>query len=269
MRELSGEEIKKELLKMMSWLSDFCDKHDIKYSLAYGTLIGAVRHRGFIPWDDDLDIVMLRKDYERLLAEASKIEENSDFSILYSENSLSGYPFAKFVNKKIVVKQAMIVAADDYLWIDIFPLDKVPESKIERGKIYKKARYYRTMIESCKFDISDLSNPTLKQRMKACLRPVLNLLGPAYFSNKCNQLARKTYDSCSSSPLVANIVWGYGESGTIIEDQIEPLTKMDFQGREFSVMNCWDLFLRQSYGDYMALPDEQHRASHGLVAYYE
>lgn len=270
MKYLSSEQLKDELLKMMKWLDYFCKENDIIYSLAYGTLIGAVRHRDFIPWDDDLDIVMLREDYEKLLLLAPKVREGTGYALLSWEDNSCEYPFAKLVNTRIIANQELIENKNNYLWIDIFPLDFVPDDVNKRRLLYKKARRFRTMLEIMKCSITKNERGiTFKHRIKAAVKPALRIFGLSYCLKRTCSLAKESNIENYNSGLIANIVWGYGESGTITVDDYLPMEEMEFRGERFMVMACWDAFLKQSYGDYMKIPDKSKRVCHGVKAYYK
>ena len=129
MQELSNKEIKKELLNILYILDIFLTNHNLKYSITSGTLLGAVRHKGFIPWDDDIDISMLRPDYNKLihiLKNINKIDES--LSGIGFELGNSNIPFLKIINKNIKTEEKIIrdITDEGNLWVDIFPFDGIP-----------------------------------------------------------------------------------------------------------------------------------------------
>ena len=149
-KELSDLEIKKELCSMMKTLDMYLDNHNIKYSIMAGTLLGAVRHQGFIPWDDDIDIAIFRDDYDKLVA----ILRNDRF---ISNNLVaSGFeidktemPFIKIYNNNIFVHDDL-KRTDSKLWIDVFPFDYIPNKfpKCFQLKCYFYQKMYRFVILS-------------------------------------------------------------------------------------------------------------------------
>ena len=120
---LSMDEIKSVELEILKYVHDFCEKNDIKYFINYGTLIGAVRHKGFIPWDDDIDICMFRKDYEKFIELFSK--DDGKYKILSLESSDKYYNnFIKVIDSKTKIEdERNYKTYDSGIFIDIFPMD--------------------------------------------------------------------------------------------------------------------------------------------------
>ena len=124
-QEMTIEEIRQKQMAITDYIDSVCEKAGLRYSLSYGTLLGAVRHKGFIPWDDDLDVMMVRKDYEAFIS-AVKAYNNPNFRILYQENTW--FPWVK-----IIAADTYIIERDDYhikdygVWVDVFPYDEVPD----------------------------------------------------------------------------------------------------------------------------------------------
>ena len=125
--QLDSIEIKIELCRMLKELDEYLGEHGIQYSIMSGTLLGAVRHGGFIPWDDDIDIAVLRKDYDRLIEILRKNKRiGEELEISGYEVDKTDMPFLKVYNKSIAVKDNLAKDPSE-LWIDIFPFDNVPD----------------------------------------------------------------------------------------------------------------------------------------------
>ena len=136
MKILNGTEIKSIELEILKEFNAFCQKNNLRYNLAGGTLLGAIRHKGFIPWDDDIDVCMPRPDFCRLISEYKG--EDSKLKLVY--RGIDGYdaPFAKIIRTDTFVKNRFSSReTDKHLWIDIFPVDGLPENIEEVKKIYK------------------------------------------------------------------------------------------------------------------------------------
>ena len=141
MRQLTLREIQLEELKLLSYFDEFCNINRLKYSLVYGTLIGAARHKGFIPWDDDLDIRMTRKNYDKFLEVWGKLQpegyllqnkENSPrFPSSFSKIRKSHTTFLQFESER--------GAHHTGIFVDIFPLDRIPRNRI-------KKRYFTFLV---------------------------------------------------------------------------------------------------------------------------
>lgn len=139
MRKIEIEELRKILLELMDEIHAFCEKHGLKYYLSGGTLIGAIRHKGFIPWDDDIDIHMPRPDYEKFLELFPKESEN-----VLLENRLNDkyrYTYAKVCKKNtLVVEHAMDGGVDEGVFIDVFPLDALGNTEEEAKNLWTSCR---------------------------------------------------------------------------------------------------------------------------------
>ena len=133
---LSMDEIKLIELEILQYIHDFCVKNDIKYFINYGTLIGAVRHKGFIPWDDDIDICMFRKDYEKFIDLFSK--DDGIYKILSLETDDKYYNnFMKVINSKTKIEDERNYKTYDLgIFVDIFPIDSFDDLKLVE-KTYK------------------------------------------------------------------------------------------------------------------------------------
>ena len=144
MKPMSFEETKQVELEILTNVAEFCDKHEIQYFLAYGTLIGAVRHKGFIPWDDDIDIWMPRADYNRFLKIYNKENSDSQYKVISPYDKISRHTFVKVVDTRTVKIESGIDYSNGYLGIDvdIFPLDGQPDNDKDYFKWYNKLQKY-------------------------------------------------------------------------------------------------------------------------------
>ena len=123
---LTNEECRERQLAILSEVAKLCDKHSIQYSLAYGSLIGAVRHKGFIAWDDDIDILLLRKDYEKLSDILKKQKDVSWMELLEESTGVNVFPYMKVIDNRTIVKPDDNNAFHG-IWIDVFPIDNLPD----------------------------------------------------------------------------------------------------------------------------------------------
>lgn len=258
---LSLDEIKQEELKILIYFDKFCKEHNLQYSLAGGTLLGAVRHKGFIPWDDDIDVCMPRPDYERFL----KIFKEDDYFALegYGRVGLAEYPCMKLVNKKIKVQEKVREEASN-LWIDIFPVDGLPENGT--SKIYKKATFIRKIYTATTASRS-ASKSQLKNIVKMGIKPLLKVAKIDVFtSHLLNKLAKK-YEY-GSTKYVGIITWGmYGTGERISYEGFRQSIPLIFENHQFKAMSNYDEYLSGVYGDYMQLPPIEQRKVHGIKAW--
>ena len=157
MKTINTEELKKIQVEILDYVDKFCEERNIKYSLYAGTLIGAVRHKGFIPWDDDIDIMMLRSDYERFLKELHE-EKDSRYKILdFRYDHSYHYAFAKVIDSKTQLREEVIDPYDGLgIYIDIFPIDVLPDNKLKIRLVY--------LIQWIFFNIKSFKQTTINKK---------------------------------------------------------------------------------------------------------
>lgn len=261
---LSLKEVQLEELKILHNVVKYLDKHKLTYCLCGGTLLGAVRHKGFIPWDDDIDISMKREDYEKFL-EYSKTEKIDDsYEVLCIEKNNSTRTFCKVVNKNLPITSKS--KEDKYLWIDIFPLDKLPESLEEAKKVIDKNLFLKGQIYLRTTKIKDImkEKKSLKNRIiKIILKPITYRHSVKYYAKKIIKNARK-YENNNSSKL-ADAVWPDGYQSIFNPEWFEKTEKIEFEHEIFNAPCGWKEYLSNGYGNYMELPPEDKRISHNIL----
>ena len=267
---LSTSEIKSELVRMLGWIHNFLIENQISYSLVGGTLLGAVRHQGFIPWDDDIDLAMTRTSYHKLnsLADVVKDESKGKYRIVSCENGTSEFPFIKLINTQIRINQININSkTGNYLWIDIFPFDVVFDSEKARNKIYKKAHLLRLLLESSLMDMKRIKHMNSSSAVKLLLHPLAKTYGP----NRIGRTISKLAQSCKTSNrnLIGGVVWGYGAKETIEMQGFVNTVETKFENISVTIMKCWDEYLTNVYGNYMDLPPLEKRIAHEIEAWYD
>lgn len=262
--KLTHKEIQKEELNILLEFDSFCKEHQLKYYLIGGTLLGAIRHKGFIPWDDDIDVCMPRPDYMRFLEIFPEIYKDKYFLRCPEKNNFP-LPFIKLMNKNIKIKSLSINKdMESNLWIDILPIDGLPENINEVKKIYKKRYIYGTLL-LLKF--SKIGNFKLKRRAQRCIgKLIARLCSDKFLRNKINKLVdRKNYDQYS---YVGAVTWGmYGIGERMLKSEFKKTVYVDFEGHKFPTFSCWDSYLKGIYGEYMELPPIEKRMTHSLEAY--
>ena len=262
-KELSQEEVKNELLIMLIWFHDFCEKNSLKYALSGGTALGAVRHKGFIPWDDDIDVVMPRPDYLRLQELMSDKKNEQNYELISWENGKADVPFAKIINKNIEIDQYLVVN-DKYLWIDIFPVDGLPDDLEKAKRILNKVKKTKNQYaRACAvyFDGKTKFRAILKIPFVAYAK----FRGKKYYAQIMHDLGvNYKYDD---SKFVAGICWSCGEGEILRKEQLETRDKVEFCGKQFYTFSDYDSYLKKMYGDYMVLPSKNNRPTHSYKAY--
>lgn len=267
MRQLSLREVQLEELNLLVYFDQFCKENDLKYSLVYGTLIGAARHKGFIPWDDDIDVAMPRPDYEKLLALHKSFNKGEIELIADKLNHSLDATYAAVINHNIPCENTYSTTKrSQYLWIDIFPVDGFSEDTNKMELIYKKSRSLQKIVTLASARLWK-GKTFLHALGKLMIVPVCRLYGIQRCLNKMNQLAQ-TF-SYESSRYVGVIAWGEGTKERLLKSEFEKMTTIEFEGKQFSVMSCWREYLKNMYTDYTKLPPVEMRTGHNIVAHKE
>lgn len=270
MRKLDTDEVKQFELDILLTFDKLAKKHAIRYSLAYGTLLGAIRHKGFIPWDDDIDVMVPRPDYERLLGLIrSGATDNIGYVFKGYELGNLPMPFLKLVDISVSVHDIATKASIPLnIWIDIFPLDGVPADGREWTGECTKAQTYKNLIKVGNYRFLGAGKGLSKRIAKMAVMPFV-------MAFKLNDRAERNVISLAQSgpsyeeaEYVADVVWGpYGIGERFEKNLMDSFVSVSFEGHQLPSMAGWDTYLTGIYGDYMQLPPVEKRMAHGVEAW--
>jgi lipopolysaccharide cholinephosphotransferase len=250
-------------LLLMTEVRRICKKHDIPFFLIGGTLLGAVRHKGFIPWDDDADIGMFREDHDRFLA-ACKTELDHNKFFLQTLHTDKGYglPFAKLQlkNTKFVERNAAGTTASKGIFVDIFPFDNVPEDKALREKQDRRTYVLkRLLLAKLGYQTWNSSQP-LKRLIYKLMTLYTKLRSRENMIAKLEKEMKRHNGTRTEHVVVIGGSYGY-QKETIRRDWFNQTIDMDFEGEAFPVPAAYVPYLEHLYGDYMTPPPVSKRGN--------
>lgn len=260
MNDITLKNIQNIELEIMDEVKKICENNNLEYYLIAGSLIGAVRHNGFIPWDDDLDIAMPRKDYERFLEICNK-ELGNEFILDYHKTNKSYWlPMAKIRKKNTVYEEDTLKRYNGPkgIWIDILPLDNAKSEKniikSFQGYIVSKIR----VINTGKINEYDRNKRYLKRLIFNLFKVV-----PIYWLENIQQYIMNLYSKNNNCKYYVIFASRYGhKKQTFLKSDFYPPKNIKFEDRNYNIPNNYDYILKRVYGDYMKLPSEEQRENH-------
>jgi len=267
MKELNIQQIRKIQLHSLEVIHKYCNDHNLKYFLIFGTLLGSIRHNGYIPWDDDIDVMMPRKDYEYLISHFNEEDiHNKRIQNKYTDKDFI-MCFSKLIDTTTIVYEEKAYIPTG-VWIDIFPYDNVPDNKIIRrhylNEIYRKnATYYL-------YNLKEYSSLALYKRIYIKLLKTIYSKERMYkYFLKLEQYRKKYMNT--DTKYSGLLYWSFGRKYKQIAFPTELVEKVElhkFENLNLYIPSRYDEILRGCYDDYMTLPkkEEQH-SNHNYKAY--
>lgn len=253
------KELRSIQLGILDDIHNFCIANGITYFISCGSLIGAVRHKGYIPWDDDIDLYMPRKDYERFIKEYRN--PSKKYRVINPETEKNYfYTFAKVVDTRTLMTETETEGYKIGVYVDLFPVDYVSDDRRERVRLFKRTRLLYK-IRRCKI--------SHKNYLKNAAAYWIYKLLPV--SVGClNRIIRRLITLKQPTHTVANLT----EAGCFNADRcfsaasIDGTVDVEFEGRRYKTMKGYKDYLSKTYGDYMTLPPVDQRQTHSFEAYW-
>ncbi len=267
--ELSLDEIKSIEFELLKKFRDVCQSNGFHYSLMGGTLLGAVRHKGFIPWDDDIDVIMPRPDYERFIAYC---QTNQTPFRLLSDKTDEGYAylFGKVVDPDTELTEinANRNKVDLGVYIDIFVYDGMGNSYEEAKKNFNKSRFLRELLVASNW--TEFFRSRTKAWYYEPIRYAFFVMSRFVSHKKLIKSIEKKYRNFDfySNEYVGNLCSDKRDLSIIKRSEIDTYITLPFEGEEFSVFSGYETYLTNMFGDYMQLPPEDKRITHHLFSAY-
>lgn len=255
------KKLHKEEIEILDEFVRICNKYNLNYFLIGGTLLGAVRHSGYIPWDDDLDIAMPRKDYELFLKLASKELKENFILDYYTTNKNYCLAFAKIRNNKTEFIENFSQTLPGYkgIWLDIFPLDDAKNTGILlkiRAEVTRMVK--RLLVIKC-------IQPKNEQKARTIVRIILKIFPKKTLSFLCKELM--VVGNNENNKYYINLGSQYKiHRQTHLKEKCLPVTTLLFEGKEYNVPKDSDYVLTNIYGkSYMQLPPKDKRVTHAPI----
>ena len=267
MKHLSTQELRQTQLAILDAVDAYCREREISYFIFAGSLIGAVRHKGYIPWDDDLDICMLREDYERFIASFPS-QGDARFQVRSMEHTPGYYlAAAKVIDTETTLTEFVRRPIPLGVNLDIFPLDSLPEEEEEIRRLDRRLAKYRRML-ILKNIKRDANRSFWKNAVLSCSALLLLPVSRRLLLKKISAMAQcfRGDERCTNLGDIS--VFTYGMKEVFPKEDFSASVPLEFEGRTVPAPTGYQRVLTRMYGDYMQLPPEDKRKTHHAFTAY-
>ena len=254
MTDLELKKLKEEEMKILDYFVSFCKKNNLNYQLTYGTLLGAIRHKGFIPWDDDIDVQMEPEEYLRFI-ELIKKEKNNKYILQNIDTEKYYHTYFTKIRKNnscMIEKEWQKIRIHKGINIDIFPLFPYPDDLKERKKMMFKLKTVN-LLASKNNPTKSLKNKIIFSILRLIPRKITNKIVSKIILNLLNYKGEYSQYKIEVNDVPIKRSWA--------EKSIE----VPFEDRKYKITDKYDEMLTCMYGDYMTPPKEENRIGHGDI----
>ena len=250
----SIEKLRQVQMSILDEVVRICQDNGLRYCLIAGSCLGAVRHKGYIPWDDDIDVALPRADYEKFIQVATKDDSKEFFLDYYTTNPLYGHNFAKYCKKNTLFIEPN--GQRQAIYIDVFPQDKVP------GPEFTAKSRIPVLIH--KIDaLTTVRRDGLKGRdfKTKIIYHTTRWIPTKWLFSWEKRLMTRFENTDAQYYLNYGTRYNFVKETILISD-FEPYARLEFEGKMYNFPRNWDLYMSRIYGDYMTLPPEEKRVTH-------
>lgn len=254
------EEVKRIQLDILSALDVFCRSNDIQYTIIDGTLLGAVRHKGYIPWDDDIDVAMDRKNYDLFIQLFPSLYEGKYKLASLERNKQWDRAYACMYDNRTQLIYQNNSSTITGILIDIFPIDEVPDCDVEWERLKTKISFYNKLSALKSSSSFQVSHSFFKNVVASFLKFVLRPISKRKVAEWQDRLARSFKGK--GYHYGYETAFGIGASKRFKLEDLKETIDYPFEDRVFKGLKNSDSVLTDTYGDYMQLPPEDKRITH-------
>jgi len=248
--------------EMLKSFIEVCERLNLRYFVVGGTLLGAIRHHGFIPWDDDIDVGLPREDYEKFLQEAQSYLPKYYFVQNRKTDPELPNNYAKIRDSRttFIENGVQHLNINHGVYIDIFPIDFYPESKWKQRVFDVKSKLLKIRIGHA----FDFANTPKKSPFRKIARKVVSLFLVLVYPTIASALnaQEKLYKKEKNSGLVVNLCGAWGKREIMQASWLAETCDVEFEGMAVKAPKEYDKYLKQVYGDYMKFPPVEQQVSH-------